>query len=284
MSYKFADADFGPEASLPVRRLQMEWFDHWLAGKNTPLEASPPLKVFVMGVNRWWEGREWPPAEARPKVLYLDSNGHANTLAGDGRLRDGVSARETPDAYSYDPGNPVSTRGGAVCCNPRVFPWGPLDQRMVENRSDVLVYSTRPLRTPLEVIGPVKVVLFVSTTARDTDFTAKLVDVFPDGRARILTDGILRLRYRNSLEKPELATPGSIEEIAIDAGVTGNVFLRGHRVRVEISSSNFPTFARNPNTGGSIADEKRLVAARQQVYHGGVHASRVELVAIPSLR
>ena len=284
MSYKFADADFGPEAAVPVRRLQLQWFDQWLAGKETPLTAVPPLKVFVMGANQWLETQEWPPAEARPAVLYLDSNGHANTVAGDGRLRRGLSPRVTEDVYTYDPRNPVPTRGGAVCCNPRVFPWGPSDQREVEGRPDVLVYTTQRLRRDLRVVGPVKVVLYVSTSARDTDFTAKLVDVFPDGRARILTDGILRLRYRNSLDRAELAVPGEIEEITIDAGETANVFLKGHRVRVEVSSSNFPKFDRNANTGGSIADETQLLRANQKVYHGGARGSRVELMTIAAGR
>jgi putative CocE/NonD family hydrolase len=281
MSYKFADADFGPESSVPVRRLQLQWFDQWLNGKDTPVTASAPVQYFLMGTNQWREAREWPPAEARPLVLYLDSEGRANSASGDGELRRGLSAREAQDAYTYDPHNPVPTRGGAVCCNPRVFPWGPLDQRTVEKRSDVLVYTTRPFRRNLAVAGPVKVVLYVSTSARDTDFTAKLVDVFPDGRARILTDGILRLRYRKTLEKSELAAPGKIHEITIDAGETGNVFLAGHQLRVEISSSNFPKYDRNPNTGGSIADETRLLAARQRIFHGGAHASRIELMRLP---
>ncbi|MBZ5579825.1 MAG: CocE/NonD family hydrolase [Acidobacteriia bacterium] len=281
MSYKFADADFGPDSSVPVRGLQLQWFDQWLKGKDTRLASQPPVRVFLMGANKWRDEREWPPPEARRRVLYFDSNGHANTLSGDGSLRSRMAYREEQDHYTYDPRDPSPTRGGAVCCNPRVFPWGPLDQRGVEAREDVLVYSTRRLRQDLEVIGPVKVVLHVATSARDTDFTAKLVDVFPDGRARILTDGILRLRYRHSLEKPELARPGDVYEVTIDAGETGNVFLRGHRLRVEISSSNFPKYDRNPNTGGSIPDETRLRTANQTLFHGPEHPSRVEFLAIP---
>ena len=282
MSSKFANVDFGPGSSVPVRRLQLEWFDQWLMGKDTEVTSMAPVKVFLMGANRWLEDREWPPDEARPKELYLDSNGHANSLDGDGRLRRGLSPREAEDSYTYDPHNPVPTRGGAVCCNPRVFPWGPLDQRPVERRSDVLVYSTRPLQTEMAIAGPVKVVLSVSTRARDTDFTAKLVDVFPDGEARILTDGILRLRYRKSLQRAELATPGAVYEIAIDAGETANVFLRGHRIRLEISSSNFPKFDRNLNTGGSQLDETRSTPASQTVYHGGTRPSRLELMVLPA--
>lgn len=281
MSYKFPDADFGPAAAVPVRRLQLDWFDQWLMGKDSSLLSTPPVQVFLMGANQWVEEREWPPAAARVKSFYLDSKGHANTLDGDGLLRERPAHREAEDLYIYDPRDPVATRGGAVCCNPQVFPWGPLDQRAIERREDVLVYSTPPLPGDLEVVGPVRVVLYVSTSAPDTDFTAKLVDVFPDGAARILSDGILRLRYRESLEKPVAAVPGAVYEVAIDAGVTGNIFLKGHRVRVEISSSNFPKYDRNPNTGGRIADETRLWKATQTIHHGREHPSRLELMAMP---
>src|ERR1035437_2624617 len=150
------------------------------------------------------------------RPLYLESAGKANSLAGDGALNDKPARNAAADQFVFDPYDPVPTRGGAVCCNPRVFPWGPLDQRTVEHRKDVLVYTTRPLKHDLEAIGSVQAVLYVASSARDTDFTAKLVDVFPDGKARNLTDGILRLRYRNSLEKPELATPGEIYRVTVD--------------------------------------------------------------------
>jgi uncharacterized protein len=284
MSYKFQDADFGPEAAVPVRRLQLEWFDQWLKGKDSALTSTPPVQVFLMGSNQWLDFRDWPPADARPKELYLDSEGHANGLQGDGVLRAGVSSGDEEDRFTYDPRVPVPTQGGAVCCNPGVFPWGPLDQQNIEKRADVLVYSTPPLHSDLEVVGPVKVVLYVASSARDTDFTAKLVDVFPDGYARILTDGILRLRYRDSLERAAPANPGDTYQITIDAGVTANLFRKGHRLRLEVSSSNFPRFDRNPNTGGSIADETRLLKASQVIYHGRRHPSRVELMAIPKMR
>jgi putative CocE/NonD family hydrolase len=280
MSYRFPDADFGAASGAPVRRLQLQWFDQWLMGKDAPLLATPPVQVFVMGVNEWREESEWPPARAKLQTLYLDSSGHANTLEGDGRLRRKIAPGDTEDVYTYDPADPIPTRGGAVCCNPKVFPWGPLDQRPVESREDVLVYTTNPLNNDMEVIGPVKVVLYVSSSTRDTDFTAKLVDVFPDGNARILSDGILRLRYRESLERAVPANPGEVYEIGIDAGVVSNMFQKGHRVRVEISSSNFPKFDRNPNTGGRIADETRLLKARQTIYHGREHPSHVELLVL----
>ena len=206
---KLEGVDFGPDSDVPLRGIQMEWFDQFLKGKDTPLLSRAPVRIFVMGVNRWLDAPEWPPP-ARQERFYLESRGQANTLAGDGRLdlhppsepavKSGVS-----DRFVFDPQDPVPTTGGAACCNPKVFPWGPKDQRAVEQRRDVLVYTTAPLRKDVEVVGTVRVVLYAATSARDTDFTAKLVDVFPNGRAQNLTDGILRLRYRKSLAKPELA-------------------------------------------------------------------------------
>ena len=281
MSYQFEGASFGPEAAVPIRTLQLEWFDQWLMGKDTPLLSQPPVKIFVMGANKWREERQWPPEEARERKLFLVSSGKANTLNGDGALDEKPKWHVSEDSYVFDPRDPAPTLGGALCCNPLVFPWGPKDQRPVEKRNDVLVYTTRPLKEEVEAIGPVKVVLYVATSARDTDFTAKLVDVFPDGYARNLTDGLLRLRYRNSLEKPELAQAGEVYRITLDAGVTSNVFLKGHRIRVEISSSNFPRFDRNPNTGGPIADEIRLRPAIQTVYHDRERPSHVVLLVMP---
>ncbi len=281
MSYRFTGVDFGPEAQVPVRQYQLEWFDQWLGGKDTALVSQPPVKVFVMGANRWREAREWPPEGARALTFYFDSGGRANSLDGDGRLSERPVRNGAVDRYVFDPRDPVPTRGGAVCCNPRVFPWGPMDQRPVEARKDILIYTTKPLKRDVEVVGPVQAVLWVATSAKDTDFTAKLVDVAPDGYARNLTDGILRLRYRNSLERPESAQPGQVYQITVDAGVTGNVFLKGHRIRLEISSSNFPRFDRNPNTGGPIADETRLVKASQTVYHDREHPSHLTLMVMP---
>jgi len=284
MSIAFPDVDFGPESKVPIGLLQMEWFDQWLMGKDTPLASAPPVKVFVMGINQWREARAWPPELARERDFYLESAGNANSLAGDGALGDSAAPpprrRAAADRFLFDPHDPVPTRGGAVCCNPRVFPWGPMDQRPIEQRRDVLVYTTYALRQDVEAIGPVKAVLYVSTSALDTDFTAKLVDVFPDGTARNLTDGILRLRYRNSLERAEAAAPGQVYQVTVDAGVTGNVFLKGHRIRLEISSSNFPRFDRNPNTGTPVANETKLIKATQTIYHDRRHPSRLVLMVM----
>jgi uncharacterized protein len=281
MSYKFAGTNFGTDSSAPLRGMQLQWFDQWLMGKDTPLASTPPVDIFVMGANRWREDRSWPPEDARATNFYLAGEGHANGLEGDGELETRPPRRGALDSYVYDPRNPVPTRGGAVCCNPRIFPWGPMDQRPVEQRTDVLIYSTRPLAEDVEAIGPVDVVLYVSTSAKDTDFTAKLVDVFPDGYARNLCDGILRLRYRDSLEKPVLATAGQVYSVTVDAGVTGNVFLKGHRIRLEISSSNFPRFDRNPNTGATVAKEMRLWKATETIYHDREHPSRLVLMVLP---
>jgi hypothetical protein len=233
-----------------------------------------------MGANRWRDEHEWPLARAKMTPLYFASRRGANTLAGDGSLNARPPRRSPADHFEFDPRHPVPTAGGANCCNPKVFPWGPVDQRAVERRPDVLVFSSPPLAENMEVTGAVRVELYAATSAKDTDFTAKLVDVFPNGEARNLTDGILRLRYRASLENPQPAIPGEIYRLVIDAGVTSNVFLKGHRVRVEISSSNFPRFDRNPNTGRAIADETLLRKAQQTIYHDREHPSRVMLPVI----
>jgi putative CocE/NonD family hydrolase len=271
MSIPFQGVNFGPDATAPLRSLQLQWFDQWLMDKDTPIVSSPPVRIFLMGANRWLDDSAWPPERARLDSFYLE---------GERGLGSEPPRHAPEDRYVFDPYQPVPTRGGAVCCNPKVFPWGPMDQRPVEQRSDVMVYTTAPLKHEVEVAGPVNVVLYASTSARDTDFTAKLVDVFPDGYARNLTDGILRLRYRNSLEKPELAQPGKVYQVTIDTGVTANAFLKGHRIRLEISSSNFPRFDRNANTGGEAAGETHLRTAAQTIYHDREHPSRLELMVI----
>lgn len=276
MSTPFEGFSFGPNSSAPVQRYQLEWFDRWLKNKAPP-RPWPTVRIFVMGVNHWREEAEWPLARAVPTPLYLDSSTGANSVAGDGALRWEPPHNEHEDRFLYDPANPVPTMGGNTCCNPSVFRWGPMDQAVVETRQDVLVYTSEPLKQELEVTGPVKAVLHVATSAKDTDFTVKLVDVHPDGRAVNLTDGILRLRYREGLDRVVLAEPGRIYAVTVDAGVTSNVFLPGHRLRVEVSSSNFPRFDRNLNTGVINAFGRKGVAARQSVYMGGISNSHVLL-------
>jgi uncharacterized protein len=278
--------DFGRDSQIFFRKTQLEWFDQWLKDKDVPMMSKPPVRIFVMGSNQWRDESDWPPKGTRMVKFYLESGGHANSLNGDGTLTNEPVMKSEHDVYVFDPHNPVPTRGGAVCCNPKIFPWGPMDQRPVEQRNDVLVYSTPVLREDVEVTGRIEVTLFAASTAPDTDFSAKLVDVFPNGAARNLTDGMLRARYRKSLENPELLKKGEVAEYKIDAGVTSNVFQKGHRIRVEISSSNFPRFDRNPNTGRPIADETELVPATQTIHHDHKHESYVllPLAPDPSLR
>jgi len=233
-----------------------------------------------MGINRWRDENEWPLARTRYTSYYLRGGGKANTLHGDGRLSLEAPGDEPADSYRYDPKDPVPTAGGA---NLLLAPIGSFDQRKVEERQDVLVYTSESLEKPLEVTGPVTVTLFASSSAPDTDFTAKLVDVDPDGRAWNLCDGIVRARYRESDTSPKPIEPGKVHEYAIDLWVTSNVFLPGHRVRLEVSSSNFPRFDRNPNTGRPFAKDGDFVVAEQKVHHAAACPSRLILPVIPEV-
>ncbi len=280
----FPERDFGPSASsmaIDLMGLQLRWFDRWLKGVRNGVEDEPPVKIFVMGVDRWRDEQDWPLPGTQYRSYYLHSGGTANSLRGDGILSTELPADEPADVYMYNPMRPVPTVGGQVLL-PGANSMGPRDQREVEVRDDVLVYTTQTLDKPLEVIGPIELRLFVSSSARDTDFTAKLVDVFPDGRAIILTEGILRARYRNSLETTELLEPDRIYELRIDLWATANVFLPGHRIRLEVSSSNFPRFNRNSNTGGYIANEpaSEYRPAVNRVWHDSAHPSRLVLPVI----
>ncbi len=270
MSAPFQGVDFGTSSAAPIRSYQLEWFDQWLKGQDTQLMSTPPVRLFVMGANQWIESREWPPEQARPHSFYLQANGLLRRKAARSGRRP-LCVRPAPSGADAGRVGLLQSENLSVGTN---------GSASVEQRADVLAYTTPPLKHDMEVVGPVKAVLYIATTARDTDFTAKLVDVFPDGAARNLTDGLLRLRYRKSLEKPELATPGEIYQITVDAGVTGNLFLKGHCIRVEISSSNFPRFDRNPNTGGPVTDETLLLPATETVYHDKKHPSRIELMVM----
>ncbi|HWT82470.1 MAG TPA: CocE/NonD family hydrolase, partial [Candidatus Methylomirabilis sp.] len=214
---------------------------------------------------------------------YFHSRGKANYLHGDGGLGTAAPGDQPPDTFIYDPSNPVPTLGGSTCCGEDVTPvtMGPRDQRPAEERTDVLVYTTPPLEADLEVTGPISVTLYAASDALDTDFTAKLVDVFPDGYVMNVAQGIIRARYRESWEQPTLLEPGRVYKYAIDLWSASNCFLRGHQVRVEISSSNFPQFDRNPNTGNSFGLDADLRPARQTVYHNADHPSHILLPIVP---
>jgi hypothetical protein len=228
-----------------------------------------------MGENKWRDEQEWPLARAKATSFYLHSAGKANTLEGDGTLSTTAPASDAIDRYTYDPWDPVPT--GSIGGYSRI----PSDQRDIEQRSDVLVYTSPPLERDLEVTGPLSVTLWIASSARDTDFTAKLVEVHPDGTARAINDGILRARYRNSKSKPEMLTPGQPTEITVDMGATSNLFKAGHRIRLDVTSSNFPRFDRNPNTGGVFGEDTELRRAEQQVFHGASRPSRLMLPVVP---
>jgi uncharacterized protein len=280
------ELDFGPQARNPIDELQLRWFDHWLKGIDNGEQRAAPVRVFVMGANRWRSASRWPIPGTRFTRYYLHSRGGAGSYAGDGwlsRRRPGRRGEARIDRFTYDPARPVPSIGGHSCCVPDVAPIGPYDQRAVERRSEVLVYSTRPLRRPAEVTGPITVTLYASSSARDTDFTAKLLDVHPDGRAINLNDGIQRARYRISTERPKLIRPGRVYRYRINVWPTSNLFKPGHRIRLEISSSNFPMYDRNPNTGEPFGQSARLRTARQRIYHDPRHPSRVTLPLVPPL-
>lgn len=275
---KVGELDFGPEAKRDLSELQFQWFDYWLKEKETGVQDWPAYHLFIMGENYWREEHEWPLKRTQFTPMYFRSGGRANTRNGDGVLSWEKPLEEPADTFVYAPENPVPTIGGNNLVGPKA---GPYEQSAVELREDVLVYTSDVLSEPLEVTGPVKVILYASSTALDTDFTAKLVDVHPDGRSFNLCDGIIRARYRQGMDAPELLAPGSIERYEIDLWVTSNVFLAGHRVRVQLSSSNFPRFDRNPNTGRPFGTDVELYSATQQVYHTDQYPSHILLPIIP---
>ena len=276
--------NFGTQASasaLDLQGLILRHHDHWLKGEDNGVAEEKPVRIFVMGENTWRFEDEWPLRRAQEIDYYLHSRGRANTLNGDGWLSPETPDDEPPDVYVYNPIDPVPTRGGGVCCDPAWMPWGAFDQRPVEARPGVLVYTTPPLEHDTEVTGPVTVALYASSSARDTDFTAKLVDVQPSGYARNLTDGIIRARYRRPRSPASLIQSKQVYEYNIDLWATSNLFKKGHRIRLEVSSSNFPRFDRNTNTGEEIGADSGVVVALQTVHHTRDYPSHVTLPIVP---
>lgn len=277
------EVDFGLQAwgmmVLP-EEIQLRWFNYWLKGDQNGIMDEPPVRIFVMGENTWRDESEWPLSRTQYTPFYLHSEGTANTLRGDGGLSLTSPAEEPVDSFVYDPRNPVPTRGGGLCCwNPALAP-GAYDQRPVEERPDVLVYSSEPLERDLEVTGPIVVRLWAASSAVDTDFTAKLVDVSPCGFARNIQDGIVRASHCLPKGQSQLV-PGKPYEFTISLAATSNVFKAGHRIRLEISSSNFPRFDRNPNTGQTARSEADLKPALQTIFHDQDHPSQIILPLIP---
>jgi len=278
---KVGDVDFGKDAVLDIWGLGFRWYDYLLKGIDNGMAAEKPVRIFVMGRNVWRDEDDWPLARAKDMRYFLHSGGKANSLAGDGTLSTIFPAVETEDRYEYDPADPVPTRGGPAFGDSHMTP-GALDQRVVEKREDVLVYSTEAFNRDLEVTGPVTLELYASSSGVDTDLTGKLIDVSPDGFARNLTEGILRARYRNARERAELMSPGEIYRLRVELWSTSNVFLSGHRLRVEVSSSNFPRFDRNLNTGGEIRSSSTdAIRATNTVYHDRNHPSALIVPVVP---
>ncbi len=280
-SSKTGDVDFGAGSLADLDGEETRWFDYWLKGIDNGIGDEPPLRLFIMGINEWRDEHEWPLARTDWQRWHLHSDGDANSVRGGGRLSIDTPTDEPEDRFVYDPEFPVQTVGGNNCCSPDIVPWGPYDQRAVEMRSDVLVYTSDPFEEDMEVTGPIKVVLYAATDGPDTDWTAKLVDVFPTGYAMNLCDGIFRARYRESRSESRLLEPNRVYEYEIDVAVTGNVFQKGHSVRIEISSSNFPRFDRNLNTGKDYGKDGEMRVANQAVYHSREYPSHVLLPVIP---
>jgi putative CocE/NonD family hydrolase len=278
---KIGAVDFGAESVFNDWTYGMRWFDWRLKGIDDGISQEKPVRIFVMGTNVWRDEDDWPLARAKSTRFFLHSGGHANSRNGDGVLGEIAPEEEPGDRYTYDPQNPVPTHGGAILGDAEMYPPGPLDQSAVEERGDVLVYTTSPFRRNTEVTGTLSLELYVSSSAVDTDFTGKLVDIWPSGFVENLTDGILRARYRNSMEAPEMMNPGKIYKLTVELGSTANVFLAGHRLAVEVSSSNFPRFDRNPNTGESPELSTNCVKAVNRVYHDRDHPSVLFVPIVP---
>ena len=279
---KIGILDFGPEAEkFNENETTLRWYDFLFKSVQNEFATGKPVKIFVMGSNHWREEDDWPLARAKTTKYFLHSQGNANSSRGNGALSTSAPASEPADKFTYDPGKPVPTIGGPLCCDATHLAAGPRDQRLAEDRDDVLVYSTAPLDHDLEVTGPVHFQFFASSSAVDTDFTAKLVDVYPDGNAVNLTEGILRASYRDSQVTPAALVPGKVYPFTIDLWATSNVFRAGHLIRMEVSSSNFPRFDRNLNTGEPAAISSKWVSATNTILHDAEHPSALLLPVIP---
>jgi putative CocE/NonD family hydrolase len=278
---RLTGVDFGPEARNAVDAWQLRWFDQFLRDEDSGVLDSP-VTIFLMGENRWIEENSWPPQGTEFTDYYLHSGGSANSINGDGTLSLEAPGSEPPDIYTYDPMFPVPSAGGHSCCFPIIAPMGPSDQASVEVLNAVLVYTSPPLERDLTVIGPVSATIYAATSAPDTDFTAKLCDVSAEGNSTNILEGIIRARYHESLSNPTPITPNEVYEYRIDLGSTAYVFKAGHRIRVQVSSSDFPQWDRNLNTGGEpgIEGAAHVRVATQVVLHEGNHASRITLPVV----
>jgi uncharacterized protein len=276
------DMDMG-DARFNYNDLVFGWFDHFLKGEDSEvLKKQPKVMYYLMGKNEWKNSATWPPMGATTQAFYFSSGGKANTLYGDGKLTAQPDADDHPDQFVYDPANPVPTYGGGGCCQGTAVKFGSYDQRAQETRNDVLVYDTEPFKQGTEVSGPITVTLQVSSSAKDTDFTFKVIDVYPDGSAFNITENIQRMRYRNGYDKPlAWMKPGEVYPVTFQPIDTSYYFKPGHKLRVAISSSNFPRFDRNLNTGGNNYDETEGVIADNAVHHSRVYPSKIVVTVVP---
>ena len=270
------------DARLDYAELTYGFFDRLLKGeKNATFDKLPKVTYFTMGANKWQTSDTWPPKGAQPQTFYLASGGNANTLDGDGILTTAPPADNKPDSFTYDPMNPAPSYGGNVCCTGTAINAGPFDQRKMESRPDILVYTSLPFTEGVEMSGPIVPTLYVASDAKDTDITVKLLDVYPDGRAYNLDESIQRLRYRDGYDRPPVwMEPGKIVKVTLQPLTTSNYFDVGHRFRVEVSSSNFPRFDRNLNTGGNNYDEVKGVVAHNAVHHSKQYPSQIAVMVV----
>ncbi len=275
----YGDVDFGKDVKIDFQAMSAEWFDYFLKGVDNGITKQAPVKIFVMGANKWRDEQEWPIARAKPTKYYLHSKGFANTRFGDGVLSTDVPGDEPPDHFRYDPRNPVPTYGGHGCCDYAFAAMGPLDQRVNQSRPDVLVYTTPVLTEDTEVSGFPELQLTFSTDVSDTDFFVTLSDVYPDGKAINVGEGQAKARFRESTEKAVLLTPNKETSMTVKLWGTSNLFKKGHRIRVHITSSNFPRYARNLNSGKAMQEETEadMRVASHTIYHSGVRASAIVL-------
>lgn len=269
------------DARLNYDEMITAWFDKWLKGDDgEAVEAMPKVQYYTMGSNEWQSSDVWPPAEAEMTTMYLNSEGNANTRMGDGTLAAKKPRKDNPDTFKYDPMNPVESFGGNVCCTGNAVKGGSYDQSEMEMRDDILVYTSEVLEEGVEVSGFIESYLYLSSDAKDTDITIKLIDVYPDGKAYNLDETIQRVRYREGYEKEVWMEDGEVYEVKMTPMSTSNYFKKGHKIRIEVSSSNFPRFDRNMNTGGNTYDETEGVVATNAIHHGGKNLSRIVLPII----
>ena len=269
------------DARLNYDELVFGWFDQWLKGEESDVvKEMPKVRYYTMGSNKWQSSDVWPPKDAVLTTYYLNSDGHANTLNGDGTLGTEKPTSDNPDTYRYDPLDPVLSHGGNVCCTGNAVEGGAFDQREMEKRDDILVYTSAPLEEGVEVSGFIESTLYVSSDAKDTDFTIKLIDVYPDGTAYNLDETIQRVRYREGYDKEVFMEAGNVYKVDLTPMSTSNYFEAGHRIRIEVSSSNFPRFDRNLNTGGNNYDESEPVVATNSIHHSANYPSSIKLPLI----